>query len=185
MLEGVTRVRERIAEIKNRFAPEVTAEGDFADYLQKAETKNNAAPPAIRRREPGKSAKAYESGGIKKMLVETAQKHGVDSDLVLALANAESGYRPDAVSSAGAVGVMQLMPDTARALGVSDSFDARQNIDGGVRYLKEMLRVFGGDTAKALAAYNAGPEAVRKYGGVPPYGETQAYVRNILCDLDE
>ena len=182
MLEGMIKIRERIAQIENRFSPRAPENAAFSEYLQKAEEKDKTLP-AITRRAPDKAGAAHEKNGIKKMLVETAKKYGVDSDLVLALANAESGYRPDAVSSAGAVGVMQLMPGTALSLGVSDSFDPKENIDGGVRYLKQMLAMFGGDTAKALAAYNAGPEAVRRYGGIPPYQETQAYVRNILADV--
>jgi soluble lytic murein transglycosylase-like protein len=180
MLEGMIKIRERIAQIENRFSPKAPENAAFAEYLKAAGEKE---PPAITRRPADKARAAQEKNGIKRMLVETAQKYGVDSDLVLALANAESGYRPDAVSSAGAVGVMQLMPGTARSLGVGNSFDPGENIDGGVRYLKQMLTMFGGDTAKALAAYNAGPEAVRNYGGIPPYQETQAYVRNILADI--
>lgn len=180
MLESVTKIRSRISEIENRFSPKPIEENNFADYLKKAEEKD--VVPAIRRRPNNVT---YEKGSIKQMLVEAAQKHGVDHNLVLAVANAESGYRADAVSSAGAVGVMQLMPGTAASLGVTDSFDAKQNIDGGVRYLKQMLGIFDGDTEKALAAYNAGPGAVQKYGGIPPYNETQAYVRNILADIGQ
>lgn len=182
MINSVNRVQARIAEIENRFAPKQPEGVEFADYLKKAEEKE--AAPVIRKR-PNKSVQNYEKGSIKQMLVEAARKHGVDENLVLAVANAESGYRADAVSSAGAVGVMQLMPGTAASLGVEDSFDAKQNIDGGVRYLKQMLGMFGGDTSKALAAYNAGPGAVQKYGGIPPYNETQAYVRNIMSDIGQ
>ncbi|MDR3348040.1 MAG: lytic transglycosylase domain-containing protein [Acidaminococcales bacterium] len=182
MLEGMMKIRERIAQIENRFSPKAPESAAFAQYLEAA-GKKEKQPPAITHRPPGKARAAHGKNGIKRMLVETAQKYGVDSELVLAVANAESGYRHDAVSSAGAVGVMQLMPGTARSLGVADSFDPKENIDGGVRYLKQMLAMFGGDTAKALAAYNAGPEAVRNYGGIPPYQETQAYVRNILDDI--
>lgn len=105
-----------------------------------------------------------------------AQKAGVNPDLVLRQMQRESGGNPNAVSPKGAGGPMQLMPGTARELGV-DASDPYQNISGGVRYLKQQMDAFGGDETKALAAYNAGPGAVRKYGGVPPYAETQAYVK--------
>lgn len=110
---------------------------------------------------------------------EAAGKYGVDPKLVSAVAEIESGFSQDAISATGAVGVMQLMPETAASLGV-DPYDAKQNIDGGAQYLKQMLDDFGGDVRKAVAAYNAGPEAVREYGGVPPYSETQQYVASVL-----
>ena len=113
------------------------------------------------------------------MIVTAAQKYQVDPKLVSAVAEAESGGDQSAVSAAGAVGVMQLMPDTAAALGV-DPYDKKQNIEGGAKYLKQMLDSFGGDVRKAVAAYNAGPQAVRDYGGVPPYAETQDYVEHVL-----
>ncbi len=110
---------------------------------------------------------------------EAAGKYGVDPKLVSAVAEVESGYEQGAISATGAVGVMQLMPETAESLGVNP-YDAAQNIDGGAKYLKQMLDTFGGDVRKAVAAYNAGPEAVHEYGGVPPYSETQQYVSSVL-----
>ncbi|MDR1300047.1 MAG: lytic transglycosylase domain-containing protein [Oscillospiraceae bacterium] len=106
-------------------------------------------------------------------------EYGVPLDLLRAVARAESGFNPNAVSRCGAVGVMQLMPGTARSLGVTDSYDPEQNIMGGAKYLRQMLDEFNGDTQLALAAYNAGPGAVKKYGGIPPYAETQGYVRTV------
>jgi soluble lytic murein transglycosylase-like protein len=106
-------------------------------------------------------------------------EYGVSLDLLRAVARAESGFDPNAVSRCGAVGVMQLMPGTAHALGVTDSYDPEQNIMGGAKYLRQMLDEFNGDTQLALAAYNAGPGAVKKYGGIPPYAETQGYVRTV------
>lgn len=92
----------------------------------------------------------------------------------------ESGFDPNATSQAGAAGLMQLMPETARGLGVTDPYDPAQSIEAGVRYLRGQLDRFGGDPALALAAYNAGPNAVQRYGGVPPYAETQRYVESVL-----
>jgi soluble lytic murein transglycosylase len=108
-----------------------------------------------------------------------AQIHQVGADLVKAVIAVESEFDQWAVSSKGARGLMQLMPATARRLGVSDSFDARQNILAGTQYLRSLLDQFGGDVALALAAYNAGPNAVLRYGGIPPYRETRGYVQKV------
>ncbi|HEY0437102.1 MAG TPA: lytic transglycosylase domain-containing protein [Phenylobacterium sp.] len=113
---------------------------------------------------------------------ESAGRHAVSAPLAEAVAWQESRFRQSAVSPKGAMGVMQLMPETARRLGV-DAADVRANVEGGVTYLAEMLGRFNGDLPRALAAYNAGPKAVLRYGGVPPYAETQAYVRSILNRL--
>ena len=109
-----------------------------------------------------------------------AARYGISSHLVDAVAWQESRYNPRARSSAGAIGVMQLMPGTARQLGVSNPHDVRQNVAGGAAYLREQLERFGNNVPLALAAYNAGPGAVMKYGGIPPYRETQDYVRKIM-----
>ncbi len=110
---------------------------------------------------------------------QTAKRHDVDVNLVKAMIRTESNDNPRAVSNKGALGLMQLMPFTARDLGVTNAFDPLQNVDGGVRYLKSLLTQFGGDLPLSLAAYNAGPGAVSRHGGIPPYRETQDYVRKI------
>jgi soluble lytic murein transglycosylase-like protein len=109
----------------------------------------------------------------------TANKHAVDPALVRALINAESHFNPNAKSRVGAQGLMQLMPATAVELGVSHTFNAQQNIQGGTRYLAQLLTTFKDDITLATAAYNAGPNAVRKYNGVPPYTETKVYVERV------
>ncbi len=113
------------------------------------------------------------------LIADASKQHGVDPRLVAAIAARESAYNPAAVSPVGAGGVMQLMPATARYIGVSNVFDARENVFGGVRYLRTLLDTFHGDLDLTLAAYNAGPGAVQKYNGVPPYRETREYVRTV------
>lgn len=113
------------------------------------------------------------------LLYEKSRLHGVPFPLLKAVCVAESGMNPNAVSKAGAQGLMQLMPPTARELGVRDSFDPEQNVDGGARYLASQYRRFG-SYRLALAAYNAGPGAVQKHNGIPPFEETQAYVPKVM-----
>jgi soluble lytic murein transglycosylase-like protein len=117
------------------------------------------------------------------IITDAAQRYELDERLLVAVARRESDFRRRLVSSAGARGVMQLMPETAATLGVRNCFNPRQNIFGGAKYLKQLEDMFDGDLDMMLAAYNAGPAAVRKYGGVPPYRETRAYVKSIRHEL--
>jgi soluble lytic murein transglycosylase-like protein len=114
------------------------------------------------------------------LIQASAARNGVDPALLKALIRAESNFDPNAGSPAGAQGLTQLMPGTAAGLGVTDVHDPAQAIEGGAKYLRSQLDAFGGDETKALAAYNAGPGAVTRYGGVPPYAETQQYVQRVL-----
>jgi soluble lytic murein transglycosylase-like protein len=115
-------------------------------------------------------------------IASAAQANGLDPALLAGLIKQESGFNPNAGSGAGARGLTQLMPGTAAGLGVTNVLDPVQSINGGAKYLKQQLDAFGGDTAKALAAYNAGPGAVQRFGGIPPYSETQNYVRIVQAN---
>ena len=122
--------------------------------------------------------------GVPEHIANAGSQTGIDPDFISSVIRAESGYNPKAVSPKGAQGLMQLMPSTAAKLGVHDSFDPANNIDGGSRYLRELLLRYNGDTTKALAAYNAGPGSVEKYKGVPPYRETRSYVARVINDFN-
>lgn len=114
------------------------------------------------------------------MIVEAAKRHGLDPALLKAVVHVESRFTPEAVSSRGAKGLMQLMDATAAQVGVTDPFDPAQNINGGASYLRQLLQRYEGNVTLALAAYNAGPAAVERWGGVPPYAETQSFVPRVL-----
>ncbi|MEB3204717.1 MAG: transglycosylase SLT domain-containing protein [Candidatus Sericytochromatia bacterium] len=131
----------------------------------------------------GQAAPEWALPAVKRwwpQIQEVAREFGLDPHLLASQMQQESNGRPHLVSPAGAKGLMQLMPATARAMGVKDPFDPVQSLRGGARYLREQIQTFNGDTKLALAAYNAGPGNVRKYDGVPPFRETRAYVREIL-----
>jgi soluble lytic murein transglycosylase-like protein len=115
-------------------------------------------------------------------ITAAAKKHGIDPALLAGLVKQESNFNPTAGSPAGARGLTQLMPGTAAGLGVTNVLDPIQSLDGGAKYLRQQLDAFGGDVTRALAAYNAGPGAVQRYGGVPPYAETQNYVRIVQAN---
>lgn len=120
------------------------------------------------------------SPGLDNIVQQAAQTHKVDAALVHAVIHAESGFNPNAVSPKGASGLMQLMPATARRYGVQNIFDPQQNVGAGVHYLKDLLKMFGNNPRLALAAYNAGENSVKRFGGIPPYPETTQYVSKVL-----
>ena len=130
---------------------------------------------------PVRASEALPDSPFADLIRAASQKHGVDEDLITSLITAESNFNPRAVSRKRARGLMQLMPQTAARLDVHDAFDPAQNVDGGTRYLKELLEKYGQDLKLALAAYNAGPERVTQYRGVPPFAETRAYVQRVLA----
>lgn len=144
--------------------------GEFRSVIQAAQQK-----------EQGSSVSGISAGdSMDRIFEEASQKYNVDVNLLKAIGKAESGFNASAVSSAGAVGVMQLMPATAKSLGVSNSYDARQNIMGGAKYISQLLDKYNGNVELALAAYNAGSGNVDKYGGIPPFEETQNYVKRVM-----
>jgi soluble lytic murein transglycosylase-like protein len=153
-----------------------TGPASFASQLQTAQSAQSGQPTT--------GATQVVSGGsptqFDGLINAAASKYNVPAGLLKGLIRAESNFNPNAKSPAGAMGLTQLMPGTAKALGVSNPLDPAQAIEGGAKYLRQQLDAFGGDVQKTLAAYNAGPGAVQRYGGVPPYAETQAYVKRVL-----
>jgi soluble lytic murein transglycosylase-like protein len=147
--------------------------GSFAAALQAASGQATAAWGA----EAGQGA---GSSRYDAMIEAAAARNNVDPAVLHGLIQQESGFDPNSQSSAGAAGLTQLMPGTASSLGVANPLDPAESIEGGARYLAQMMSRFGGNTAEALAAYNAGPGAVQQYGGVPPYAETQSYVEKVM-----
>jgi len=179
-------VLARIAELAPQAAPVATpapaqtttaAPTSFSSVLSQASTAATAPTTAGT---SGDQAAAPYLDAIQK----AGAANGVDPLLLQAVISQESGFNPNATSSAGAKGLMQLMPATAAGLGVTNPYDPTQSINAGARYLKTDLDRFGGDTSLALAAYNAVAGAVRSYGGIPPYPETQNYVKNILAHYE-
>ena len=157
----------------------------FADVLKTSDVKSTGF-----RMLPSKADENFGltyNGNISRLQIQNivsqiAKKYEVDEKLVNAVIKQESGFNPKATSHCGAMGLMQLMPTTAKSLGVKDAYNPVQNIEGGVKHLSNLLKKYNGNTVLALAAYNAGSGAVAKYGGVPPYKETQNYVKSILAN---
>lgn len=168
---GYMQAAERVREIQNRIHALSEQPAPIAFQTESLEPLGFPAgsPPP-----PGLEIR----GDWDPLIENAARKYGLEPELIRRVIAAESGGNPLAVSPKGALGLMQLMPETARALGVTDPMDPAQNIDGGTRYLKHLLESFG-DIKLALAAYNAGPGNVKKYGGIPPFPETQRYVAKI------
>ncbi len=134
---------------------------------------------------PEKTSKKTKENRFDPIIIKAANRHGVDPAIIKAIIKAESRYNPRALSKRGAKGLMQLMPGTAKALGVKDIFNPAHNIDGGTKYFKELLTKFGGKIEYAIAAYNAGSAKVKKYGGIPPFKVTRRYVRKVIRYYEE
>jgi soluble lytic murein transglycosylase-like protein len=181
---SVSTAVERVSQIEALLAsagagspsPSSATSTSFDQQLSQASTAQAATSTTAAPGAGGSGSVPYEQ-----QIDAAAAKYGIDPAVLKGLIKQESGFNPSAGSSAGAQGLTQLMPGTASSLGVTDLHDPAQSIDGGAHYLKMQLDRFGGDYSKALAAYNAGPGAVQRYGGVPPYSETQNYVKNVLA----
>lgn len=166
---GLSQVMNRIQEIQTRIGTLVSQAGppplsdssktDFASQLDVAMRAKNEAPAELH-----------------KLFVDASNKYNIPWELIESVAKNESNFNSKAVSPKGAEGIMQIMPETQKLLGVTDPFDPAQSIDGGAKYLRMQMDQFGGDMKRVLAAYNAGPENVKKYGDVPPFKETQDFV---------
>ena len=191
-IEGLNSIIHRIDELNMRFG--INTATNYQENVNKTAATGGVEQDKPQRPENGSFATELDkamsmesrgavglniSGDTNSLIKEAAARYQVDPRLVAAVAQTESGGNQEAVSPAGAVGVMQLMPETAAGLGVNP-YDKRQNIEGGAKYLRQMMDTFGGDVQKAVAAYNAGPQAVKEYNGIPPYRETQDYVNKVL-----
>lgn len=187
MLESLTGAMARIEDIKSHFRSSRTqGPATIAPHYESGPlTSGSQVKPyfpdylvqPVKEKVMGSVESVSSYDGI---INSAAAKWGVDPALIKGVIKAESGFNANAVSRSGAQGLMQLMPGTARSLGVNAPFDPEQNINGGVRYLRGLLDRFGGDETKAVAAYNAGPGRVMQYDGVPPFTETQNYVSKVL-----
>ena len=209
-LKGPDAIRSRMEEIQSRLASVFPKGNEFQKALDKQV--KGVAPMELRPEDPeadgvltmSQIAKNLEMAGpitsqgtflnkglsaqqklqVQALISKVAVEQGIEERLLKAVVQAESDFNPDEVSHTGAMGLMQLMPDTAKELGVVDPFNPYQNLTGGSKYLKQMLTRFNGDTSLALAAYNAGPGAVKRAGGIPNIAETKNYVSKILGNLN-
>jgi soluble lytic murein transglycosylase-like protein len=152
--------------------------GDFAAALQAATTADAPSPTAAQ--SESVAGAASDNGEYDSVIEQASERYGIDPAVLHGLIQQESGFDPGAQSSAGASGLTQLMPGTASSMGVANPLNPTESIEGGARYLSQLMSQFGGNTEDALAAYNAGPGAVQQYGGIPPYAETQSYVSKVL-----
>jgi len=197
-LTRVHKVLDRIEEIVRKCHPQAerparshvapAAQNRFVELLE-SEKKNKVDNVDLENVEKkkevsGGAAKtnaAASMDDLRRKVSRFADEYNIDEELIRAVIQVESGWKPNAVSIKGAMGLMQLMPRTAAMLGVDDAFDPGQNIEGGVKYLAQLTDKYKGDVEKALAAYNAGPSRVDAAGGIPPFPETQRYVRNVMA----
>lgn len=187
-LTGLDIALRRMQSIERQFQslsdfsmPEL--DNDFQSILNASMSANEQKKPDDVQQKafsPSYGSKRIPDDQLDSIIEKYAAKNNLDSAFVKALIKQESGFQPTAKSHCGAMGLMQLMPSTAASLGVENAFDPEQNVEGGTKYLKGLMNRYQGNKELALAAYNAGSGAVQKYGGIPPYTETQNYVKNVL-----
>ncbi len=178
-LRRISAIETQFQEMSNVGAPDLGASaGDFQKILDATTEKQYGDDNSYGIQSSGSNV---SHGEIDNLIDKYAAKSNLDADFVKAVVKQESGFNAKAKSPCGAMGLMQLMPSTAKGLGVTNAFDAEQNIYGGTKYLKGLMDRFGNNKELVLAAYNAGPNAVKKYNGVPPYRETQNYVKNVMA----
>jgi len=180
---GIDAVEQRVRHLQGLIQAGASSASDFSQQLQTvasnsptASTLSVSAKGVV---QPPKNL-SNKVSTLWPLITQQASQHKIDPALVVAVIQQESGFNSNATSKAGAQGLMQLMPSTAKSLGVTDALDPSQNIAAGTKYLSQKLAEFNGNIPLALAAYNAGSGAVKKYDGIPPYAETQGYVRKIL-----
>ncbi|MHB0938889.1 MAG: lytic transglycosylase domain-containing protein [Armatimonadota bacterium] len=169
----MNNIQDRINTVQQRIA-------DIQAQLARVDRLSGARTPDFQAMVDGHRRTRMTPDELRPLINQAAERYGIRPELLEALIQQESGFDPDIVSKAGAQGLTQLMPGTAAGLGVTDPFDPEQNVMGGARYLRMQLDRFNNDERLALAAYNAGPGAVQRYHGIPPYAETRNYVRSVL-----
>lgn len=175
-LRRISAIESQFQEMMNFGMDVAQTDSDFQKILDSTYEKEYGTKPGV-----PSSGENVSHGEIDKLIEKYSTQNNLDPDFVKAVVKQESGFNPKAKSHCGAMGLMQLMPSTAQGLGVTNAFDAEQNIYGGTKYLKGLMDRFGNNKELALAAYNAGPNAVKKYNGIPPYRETQNYVKNVMA----
>lgn len=191
-ISGLDITLRRIQAIEQTFSAltktaQISPDNDFQQILDANMSKSSEAsktPFADKIFSSFSSAKS-DSKDIDGLIETYAAKNNLDAAFVKAVIKQESGFQPEVTSHCGAMGLMQLMPATADSMGVKNAFDPEENIMGGTKYLKGLMDRFGGQKELALAAYNAGPGAVQRYGGIPPFNETQNYVKNVLANYEK
>lgn len=187
-ISGLDITLRRIQQIEQTFSSMASTAAPDTDFQQILDANMSKAPQMAQTPFADKifsSVQGSKNQDIDGLIETYASKNNMDAAFVKAVIKQESGFQPEVTSHCGAMGLMQLMPATASSMGVKNAFDPEENIMGGTKYLKGLMDRFGGNKELALAAYNAGPGAVQRYGGIPPYNETQNYVKNVLANYNK